>query len=232
MKIRTIFFFLLLKIPCSWSQAEASDVWIVPTSEEYLTACLSNTIEVYARQKKPIALNDIKARLITSYRIENDSTFIPVGKELTLSEIGENKFLIEGIDTVGVVEFEIHLEDGVQKRMKEVVPLSVRFLLGNKNLQKVDFLEAELVREAKGIVAEVDFKGLYAYGQIQQFKLIGIRNNQRLPEMVNKHSVFSQEAKAMLNSLKKGDMIIFKDIRYKVGTIEQVFDYNFIIELE
>lgn len=216
-KLLVLIQFLLVLPSVVFGQSQLPKVAVIPTSEEKLHACVVNRVIVYARQEKPITIDDINARLIIEYIVKNDSTFIPVTRSIDIEEVGENEFLLKGIKEVGSVEFEIHLENEIVYTEVKVFPLNVNFVIGRTRLAERE-ISIEQLNGSLGIMGYVDFNGLSAKGLLSEFKIIGIsKSKDATIQVLNKGPKFSKEAKAMFHLLEYGDQIVFYDIGYRVG---------------
>lgn len=200
--------------------------------KDFFTTCGGTQFEVYARQKTPITLKKIKARIIKSYKIINDSTFIPVTKDLEITAVGKNEFQLSSINTLGTIEFEIELESGIEKIRHKVMPISVKLYIKNYSLSNDHSLDLEILKDVEGINAPLDYEGLDASGKVLKFKIIGIINGKAEAEILNKGARFNKATKDMISRLSSNDMIIIKDLYYKVCFLEQKYKSDFIIKIK
>jgi len=213
-----------------FSQKNANVV-IIPTSESYFAYCINNRFEVIARQKTPITIDKIKARLITSYDM---NTYAPIYEELTLEEIGENKFKTPAFDFDWevVIEFTIEMESGIETIIQPVKSMPVRFKISANSLGRDTSIQVNMLKEAEGIYAKIVYKDLNANAAVQQYTLTGILDGKIQEEIINKGGRFSNESLNMIQQVKAGDIILIENIHYKVCSSKARFDYAFILKVE
>lgn len=205
------------------SAQRKSNVVIIPTSESFFGYCIDNTFKVIARQSTPITIDKIRARIVTGYKLLDDTTIVDIFDPLPIEEYQYRKgeFIIKGINKLGRITFEIDLETGTEEVFQELIPLPVKFYiknyrLGREEWQKKDKkLEIYDLKEVEGIYGKVDYNGLNAGVTVLHFQITAIIDNVLQPEILNKGGRFTDKTLALIQKLKADDMIIIKNLTYK-----------------
>jgi hypothetical protein len=223
---------ILLQSSLLFSQKE-SNVVIIPTMEDFFSSCIEIQFKVYARQNTPITQDKIKARLIKYYKVINDSTFLPITEDIEMVETGKNKFRTSAIDTLGTIEFEVELESGIEKLTYKVTSMPIRIHIGNRSLLSNDnYLSLKILKSRPGIYATLDYNGLNGYGGIINYTILAIIDGKVSAEIINDGGKFSTESKKMISKLKANDILIIKNITYKVCSIKQPYKHDFVIKIK
>lgn len=192
----------------------------------HLIVGIDNYISIIAMQDSALTVEQISAFLITPSKYRS-------GKKPTQLEIEKKygKFKINP-DSLGVVEFQIQVNEKTEIKTIKVEPLQAVCRLANYKANSEAKISAAILKAQLGIIAYVECCGFDASCRVEKFEVIRVPINSIPTKAKNIGARFQDSTSNVINQAQPGDIYIFRNIYYQCPGSKTQRSEDLIIEIE